>query len=70
MSKKEGTKTVVIGGKKEIPQQYSGIVGGQSVDFSTVDTDIKVKLSVYSTSAVVNETPTDCSPKEQHSCTT
>jgi len=43
MSKKEGSKTVVIGGKKEVPQQYCGIVGGQSTDFSTMDTEIKVQ---------------------------
>ncbi|KAF9522264.1 hypothetical protein CPB83DRAFT_911433 [Crepidotus variabilis] len=40
MVKKEGAKTVVVGGKKG-PQQYSGTVGGQSIDFATVDTEIK-----------------------------
>jgi len=44
MSKKEGAKTVVIGGKKDIRQQYCGIVGGQSSDFSTMDTEVKVRL--------------------------
>ncbi|KAF8649153.1 hypothetical protein AX16_005951 [Volvariella volvacea WC 439] len=41
MSKHEGVKTVVVGGKKDVPQQYCGIVGGQSTDFSTIDTEIK-----------------------------
>ncbi|KAF9525913.1 hypothetical protein CPB83DRAFT_858837 [Crepidotus variabilis] len=40
MAKKEGAKTVVVGGKKG-PQQYCGTVGGQSTDFATIDTDIK-----------------------------
>jgi len=42
MSKLEGVKTVVVGGKTDVPQQYCGTVGGQSTDFSTVDTEIKV----------------------------
>ncbi|KAF5378755.1 hypothetical protein D9615_006970 [Tricholomella constricta] len=41
MSKHEGVKTVVVGGKKDTQQQYCGIVGGQSTDFSTIDTEIK-----------------------------
>ncbi|GLB42382.1 putative peptidase family S41 [Lyophyllum shimeji] len=41
MSKHEGVKTVVVGGKKDVPQQYCGTVGGQSTDFSTIDTEIK-----------------------------
>ena len=41
MSKEEGTKTVVVGGKSDVKQQYCGIVGGQSTDFATIDTDIK-----------------------------
>ncbi|KAI0074081.1 hypothetical protein K474DRAFT_1602120 [Panus rudis PR-1116 ss-1] len=56
MAKKEGAKTVVhqqtfnlfadvLGGKKDVQQQYCGTVGGQSTDFSTIDTEIKtVKL--------------------------
>ena len=42
MSKSEGIRTVVVGGKSGIPQDYCGTVGGQSTDFSTVDTEIKV----------------------------
>lgn len=42
MSKLEGSKTVVVGGKKDTPQQYCGTVGGQSTDFSTMDTEVKV----------------------------
>ncbi|KAJ3735806.1 hypothetical protein DFJ43DRAFT_1212282, partial [Lentinula guzmanii] len=41
MSKLEGVRTVVVGGKQDTPQQYCGIVGGQSTDFSTIDTEIK-----------------------------
>lgn len=42
MAKEEGAKTVVVGGKAEIPQRYCGTVGGQSTDFSTIDTEVKV----------------------------
>ncbi|KZT01062.1 uncharacterized protein LAESUDRAFT_816144 [Laetiporus sulphureus 93-53] len=41
MSKEEGTKTVVVGGKADVPQQYCGIVGGQSTRFADIDTEIK-----------------------------
>ena len=41
MSKNEGTKTVVVGGKSDVKQQYCGIVGGQSTNFKTIDTEIK-----------------------------
>ncbi|KAJ8077340.1 hypothetical protein PM082_001770 [Marasmius tenuissimus] len=41
MSKLEGVRTVVVGGKSDVPQQYCGTVGGQSTDFSTIDTEIK-----------------------------
>ncbi|KAG7098678.1 hypothetical protein E1B28_000592 [Marasmius oreades] len=41
MSKLESVKTVVVGGKSDVPQQYCGTVGGQSTDFSTIDTEIK-----------------------------
>ncbi|PPR00180.1 hypothetical protein CVT24_005078 [Panaeolus cyanescens] len=41
MAKKEGSKTVVLGGKQGVQQQYCGTVGGQSTDFSTMDTEIK-----------------------------
>ena len=42
MAKLEGSKTVVYGGKKGVQQQYCGTVGGQSTDFSTIDTEMKV----------------------------
>ena len=42
MNKLEGSKTVVVGGKKDVTQQYCGTVGGQSSDFSTMDTEVKV----------------------------
>ncbi|KAI0758411.1 hypothetical protein BD413DRAFT_655923 [Trametes elegans] len=41
LAKKEGSKTVVYGGRNGIEQQYCGTVGGQSSDFSTIDTEIK-----------------------------
>ncbi|KAJ7577017.1 hypothetical protein C8J56DRAFT_1061728 [Mycena floridula] len=41
MSKEEGVKTVVIGGKSDVKQEYCGTVGGQSTDFVTIDTEIK-----------------------------
>ncbi|KAI0821900.1 hypothetical protein BC628DRAFT_1328502 [Trametes gibbosa] len=41
MAKEEGSKTVVYGGRKGVQQQYCGTVGGQSTDFSTMDTEIK-----------------------------
>ena len=43
MAKEEGAKTVVYGGKSDVQQQYCGTVGGQSTDFSTIDTEIKVR---------------------------
>ncbi|KAJ7888242.1 hypothetical protein B0H13DRAFT_2533563, partial [Mycena leptocephala] len=41
MAKEEGVKTVVVGGKKDVQQEYCGTVGGQSADYSTIDTEIK-----------------------------
>ncbi|KAG6891045.1 hypothetical protein C0992_010707 [Termitomyces sp. T32_za158] len=41
MSKRDGVKTVVIGGKKGVSQQYCGTVGGQSTGFTTIDTELK-----------------------------
>lgn len=42
MAKEEGAKTVVVGGKVDVQQEYCGTVGGQSTDFSTMDTEVKV----------------------------
>nr|GAT56785.1 predicted protein [Mycena chlorophos] len=41
MSKLEGVKTAVVGGKKETKQQYCGIVGGQSTNYASMDTEVK-----------------------------
>ncbi|KAJ7924911.1 hypothetical protein B0H13DRAFT_1976670 [Mycena leptocephala] len=41
MSKHEGVKTVVVGGHNDVPQQYCGVVGGQSTHFAEIDTEIK-----------------------------
>lgn len=48
MAKEEGSKTVVVGGKKDVTQQYCGTVGGQSSDFSTMDTEVKVSIDNWS----------------------
>lgn len=45
MSKSEGVRTAVMGGKHGVPQEYCGTVGGQSTDFSMVDTEVKVSSS-------------------------
>ena len=42
MSKKDHVRTVVVGGKQDVQQQYCGIVGGQSTNFVMVDTEVKV----------------------------
>jgi hypothetical protein len=42
LSKHYNVTTVVVGGKKDTTQQYTGTVGGQSSDFSTMDTEVKV----------------------------
>ncbi|KAI0092111.1 hypothetical protein BDY19DRAFT_884514 [Irpex rosettiformis] len=44
MAKEEGAKTVVLGGRKGVEQRYCGTVGGQSTDFSTIDTEVKTAL--------------------------
>lgn len=41
MAKREGAKTVVYGGNRLVHQQYCGTVGGQSTDFSTIDSEVK-----------------------------
>ena len=41
MVKEEGAKTVVYGGSGLVTQQYCGTVGGQSTDYSTLDSDIR-----------------------------
>jgi len=41
MSKVEGAKTVVFGGRNTVPQQYCGFVGGQAVDSATINSEIK-----------------------------
>lgn len=42
MSKHYNVTTVVVGGKQGTVQQYTGTVGGQSSDFVTMDTEVKV----------------------------
>lgn len=41
MSKEDGAKIVVVGGKDGVGQQYCGTVGGQSTGFWTIDTEVK-----------------------------
>ena len=45
MAKEEGAKTVVLGGKKDVQQEYCGTVGGESTDFSEIDTQVKVGVT-------------------------
>lgn len=54
MSKLEGAKTVVLGGKQGVKQQYCGVVGGQSTDFSRIDSEIKVQCKIYDFSSVLS----------------
>ncbi|KAJ6593998.1 hypothetical protein B0H19DRAFT_1225277 [Mycena capillaripes] len=37
----QGVKTLIMGGYKDVPQQYCGVVGGQSTHFAEIDTEIK-----------------------------
>ncbi|PPQ97377.1 hypothetical protein CVT26_006611 [Gymnopilus dilepis] len=49
MAKSEGVKTAVIGGRHGVQQEYCGTVGGQSTDFSSIDTEVKsTKLKNHS----------------------
>ncbi|KIL66287.1 hypothetical protein M378DRAFT_186093 [Amanita muscaria Koide BX008] len=42
-----GVRTVVVGGKQDVTQHHCGTVGGQSTDFSTIDTEVKtLKLKI------------------------
>jgi hypothetical protein len=41
MRTKYNVKTVVVGGKPGTTQQYCGVVGGQSLNFASIDSDIK-----------------------------
>jgi len=41
MSKLEGTKTVVFGGRNTVQQQYCGTVGGQMNTFAAINSEIK-----------------------------
>ena len=56
MAKEDGVRTVVIGGKQDVPQDYCGTVGGQSTDFSTIDTEIKVS-SLFASLTVCSNVP-------------
>ena len=47
MSKYEGVRTVVVGGKNDVHQDYCGVVGGQSTHFSDIDTEIKVQFFFF-----------------------
>jgi purine-nucleoside phosphorylase len=41
MATKYNVKTVVVGGKPGTTQHYCGVVGGQSLNFVTVDSEVK-----------------------------
>ena len=72
MAKREGATTVVVGGKEDVPQQYCGVVGGQSIRFPTIDTEIKVSQhaldSFFDTETQMPMYPlsTECRPEESH----
>jgi hypothetical protein len=51
MAKYEGAKTVVLGGKSDVRQQYCGVVGGQSLNFKSMDTEVKTTKLKNSTLA-------------------
>ena len=59
MAKEEGAKTVVVGGKAGVQQQYCGVVGGQSTHFTNIDTEIKACLLHRAALRVVSH-PTLC----------
>ncbi len=42
LAKKHNVATVVVGGKSDVPQQYCGFVGGESVSFQDIDRSLKV----------------------------
>jgi hypothetical protein len=44
LAKKHHVKTVVIGGRSDVPQQYCGYVGGESVSFVDIDSALIVSL--------------------------
>lgn len=73
MAKEEGSKTVVVGGKSDVPQQYCGTVGGQSTDFSTIDTEVKVidnQTYLFDTTFLSSHHNPDYEPQKQPTCTT
>ncbi|TFK72083.1 hypothetical protein BDN72DRAFT_378506 [Pluteus cervinus] len=41
MAKHEGSKTVVLGGKKDVKQKYCGTIGGEQWHFPALDSEIK-----------------------------
>lgn len=41
MTKKEGAKIAVVGGRNSTEQQFTGTVGGQSTDFATIQSEVK-----------------------------
>lgn len=41
MNKLEGARVAVVGGRNTSEQQYTGTVGGQSIDFSTLQSEFK-----------------------------
>ena len=53
MAKEEGAKMVVVGGKNGVEQRYCGTVGGESTDFSEIDTIVKVCPNTNSLSLIL-----------------
>jgi len=48
MSVHYNVKTIVVGGKPGMKQQYCGNVGGQATNYVTMDTQVKASVSVRS----------------------
>lgn len=72
MAKEEGAKTVVLGGRKGVEQRYCGTVGGQSTDFSEIDTIVKVTYAERSDqdACVLTRISADRASQEQQPCAT
>lgn len=41
MKSKHRVRVAVAGGRQDIPQQYAGTIGGQNLNFATLNTEIK-----------------------------
>lgn len=56
-----------MGGYKDVPQQYCGVVGGQSTHFAEIDTEIKVRFFSLAGKQQLIVSKVDL-PKKSHPC--